>query len=392
VSGQRGRGRRNGPVVAVTRAASLPGAAVATALATRVGESGGPRSVVAVDDRRGAVDGAVWRIADVTSPGVAERLAGADVVVHVASPSDLTAELALSGGRRRELAVRGAQAVATAAAAVGARRLVVVTSAMVYGALPDNPVPLPDDATPRAPMDDGVVGDLLEVERVTSRTPQVHPGTVLTVVRPAALVGPGVDTVITRHFEAPRLLSVRGSAMAWQFCHLDDLGEAVAHAVVHGLDGVLTVGCEGALSQADVQQQSGMRRIELPSGLAFGTAERLHRMHLLPTPAGDLAFVVYPWAVRSQRLRDAGWAPKHDNAGCLAELLEEVRGRYAVAGRRLERRDAAIGAAGAAVALVGTAAVVRASRRRSGSAPRREAGVRASRSPDADAPAGDDLP
>jgi nucleoside-diphosphate-sugar epimerase len=367
MNGQRARGRR-GPVVAVTRAATLPGTAVVAALAARVGETGGPRSVVAVDDRRGPADGAVWRITDVTSPGVAERLAGADVVVHVASPADLAAELAL-GNRRREQAVRAAQAVATAAAAVGVRRLVVVSSAMVYGALPDNPVPLPDDAPVRAPMDDGVVGDLLEVERVMSRAPRVRPGIALTVVRPAALVGPGVDTVITRHFEAPRLLSVRGAGTVWQFCHLDDLGTAVAHAVLNGLDGALTAGCEGSLSQSDVQQASGMRRIELPEGLAFGTAQRLHRVHVLPTPASDLAFVVHPWAVASQRLRENGWAPGRDNAGCLAEVLAEVRGRYAVAGRRLERRDAAIGAAGAAVALVGTAAVVRVSRRRHGPGP-----------------------
>ncbi len=362
MNGQRARGRRGRPVVAVTRAATLPGAAVTAALAARVGEADGPRSVVAVDDRRGTADGAVWRITDVTLPGVAERLAGADVVVHVASPADLATELAL-GSRRREQAVRAAQAVATAAAAVGVRRLVVLSSAMVYGALPDNPVPLPDDAPLRAPMDDGVVGDLLEVERVMSR---VHPRIALTVVRPAALVGPGVDTVITRHFEAPRLLSVRGGRTVWQFCHLDDLGTAVAHAVLHGLEGVLTAGCEGSLSQSEVQEASGMRRIELPEGLAFGTAQRLHRVHLLPTPASDLAFVVHPWAIGSQRLRESGWAPGRDNAGCLAEVLADVRGRYAVAGRRLERRDAAIGAAGAAVALVGTAAVVRVSRRRHG--------------------------
>jgi nucleoside-diphosphate-sugar epimerase len=137
MNGQRARGRRGRPVVAVTRAATLPGAAVTAALAARVGEADGPRSVVAVDDRRGTADGAVWRITDVTSPGVAERLAGADVVVHVASPADLATELAL-GSRRREQAVRAAQAVATAAAAVGVRRLVVLSSAMVYGALPDN--------------------------------------------------------------------------------------------------------------------------------------------------------------------------------------------------------------------------------------------------------------
>ena len=89
--------------------------------------------------------------------------------------------------------------------------LVVVTSAKVYGARPDNPVPLEDDAPLRAVADAGIVGDLMDVEQLVAVARDVHPGPEVTVVRPAALVGGDVDTVITRHFEAPRLLMVRGS-------------------------------------------------------------------------------------------------------------------------------------------------------------------------------------
>ena len=48
----------------------------------------------------------------------------------------------------------------------------------------------------------------------------------------------------------------------------------------------------------------------------------------------------------------------------LREQLVVIRGRHAVAGRRVDRRDAAMGAAGAAVALLGTAAVLRQARER----------------------------
>jgi nucleoside-diphosphate-sugar epimerase len=260
--------------------------------------------------------------------------------------------------------VRAVQAVTTAAAAAGARRLVVVSSAMVYGARADNPVPLPDDAPLRAEPDDGLVGDLLEIERILARTPKVHPGLRLTVVRPAALVGPEVDTVVTRHFEAPRLLTVRGADTRWQFCHLDDLGEAVATAIQADLDGPVTVACDGALAWADVEELVGLRRLELPAGLAFGTAERLHRIGMLPMPPGDLALVVHPWAVSAGRLREAGWRAQHSNDECVRVLLEVGTGQYAVAGRRVDRRDAALGTAGAAVAFVATAAIVRQARSR----------------------------
>lgn len=362
------RGRRGTPVVAVTGAAGPVGERVVAALAAAPDDV---RRVVGIDGRRGATQGVQWRIADVASPAVADRLAGSDVVVHLACDTDLEAALALDPVARRERAVRSAQAVLTAAVAVGARHVVVVTSAMVYGAHADSPIPLEEAGPLLAPPDAGLVGDLLEVERVVDDARRAYPGTAVTVLRPAALVGASVDTVVTRHFEAPRLLTVREAPTVWQFCHVDDLASAVVRVVVAGLTGPLAVASEGVLTQGSIEQISGMRRVELPSALAFGTAERLHRVGLLPMPASDLAYVVHPWVVAPTGLREAGWRPAYDNETCLGVLLEQVRGRRTVVGRRVERRDAAMGAAGAAVALVGTAAVwrqarVRQARRRSG--------------------------
>jgi hypothetical protein len=81
-------------------------------------------------------------------------------------------------------------------------------------------------------------------------------------------------------------------------------------------------------------------------------------------PGTDLAYVVYPWVVSARRLRDAGWTPDHGNDEWLEALLESVRERHTGGGRRIDRRDAALGAAGAAVALVGTAAILRQARSR----------------------------
>lgn len=357
----RGRARRGAPVVAVTGAAGPVGGRVAAAL---VAAPDAVRKVVGIDDRRGDVEGVHWRVVDVSSPSVADKLAGVDVVVHLAGSTDLASALTTDAGRRRAHEVRSAQAVLTASAAVGVRHVVVVTSAMVYGALAGAPVPLDEDAPLQAPPDAGLVGDLLEVERLADVAGRSHPGLALTVLRPAALVGPGVDTVVTRHFEAPRLLTVRESETLWQFCHVDDLASALVPVVRDRITGPLTVGSDGFLTQSSVEEISGMRRLELPSSLAFGTAERLHRVGVLPMPASDLAYVVHPWVVPSARLRGTGWRPAYDNETCLVVLLDGLSGRRALVGRRVERKDAALGAAGAAVAVVGTAAVWRQARSR----------------------------
>jgi nucleoside-diphosphate-sugar epimerase len=347
-----------GPVVAVTGAARGLGHRLAVRLAAspRIGR------VIAIDDHRGDASGVTWRVVDVRDPALGGRLAGVSVVVH----TDLDLSPDSDRRARRAFNVRGAQTVLTAAAAGGVSRVVLVTSAMVYGARPENPVPLDESASLDADPDGSVVGDLLEIEHLARRSPRSHPGMAVTVARPAALVS-GIDTLVTRHFEAPRLLAVKGCSPSWQFCHVDDLVSALELAAVGEITGEFAVGCDGWLDAQRLEELSGLRRIELPAGLTFGTVQRLHRAGITPAPVNDLRFVVYPWVVDCRRLRAVGWRPGYDNAAALRVLLDERSGRHAVVGRRLDRKDAAITAAAGTVAVIGTAAIVRQARRRRGS-------------------------
>ncbi len=261
-------------------------------------------------------------------------------------------------------AIRAAQTVLTAAAAAGVPTVVLVTSAMVYGPGTDGSGPADEDDPPAAVPSGPLLREMLDIERVTQTARRTHPGLAVAVLRPAALVGPGVDTLVTRHFEAPRLLTLRGAAMRWQFCHLQDLVGALVVVALSSLHGAMTVGCTGWLAQEEVERLSGLARVELPESLAFGTAERLHRLGLTPAPAGELTYVTRPWVISSARLRAAGWRPVWDNADAFAALLTEARGRVALAGRRIGRRETAtLSAAGATVAVLGTAAIVRRARR-----------------------------
>ena len=166
------------PVVAVTGAARGVGHALAVRLATSPLVS----RVVAIDDHRGDATGVTWRVADVRDPTLAARLTGVDVVVH--ADYDLTPD---SDARpRRAFNVRGAQTVLTAAAAGRVGRVVLVTSAMVYGARPDNPVPLLEEAPLTVNTDSSVAGDLLEIEQLARRSPRAAPPSPPCPGRPAA--------------------------------------------------------------------------------------------------------------------------------------------------------------------------------------------------------------
>jgi nucleoside-diphosphate-sugar epimerase len=346
--------------VAVTGAAR----GVGQALVRRLADSPRVGRVVAVDDHRGDAAGVTWRLADVRDPMLAARLADVDVIVH----TDVDDSADSDPRERRALNVRAAQTVLTSAAAERIGRVVLVTSAMVYGARPDNPVPLEESAPLLADSAGALAGDLLEIEELARRSRQVNPGTAVTVARPAALVGGAVDTLLTRHFEAPRLLAVRDCAQHWQFCHIDDLVSALELAAVGEVTGDFAVGCDGSLTQAEVEARSGLKSMELPARLTFSAAQRLHRLGLTPAQAAELRYVVYPWVVDCAALRAAGWGPAYTNSSALDVLLSARAGHHAVVGRRITRKDAAVtaaGAAGAAAAAIGTAAIVHQVRKRS---------------------------
>lgn len=322
-------------------------------------------------------------------------LTGAAALVVVGQTGDFESVVARrTAERRAETAERVVAAVAAAAAA-GVDHVVGISSAMVDGATPDRAViddepegstvcrpalggPAGPGAGPAGAVpaghdldpDEGAAGDLRAFETALVEAAAEHGIERLTVLRPAVLVGPGVDTLHTRHFEAPRILTVRGTRRDWQLVHVDDLASAVAVAVEHGLTGSLTVGAvrdgvPDVLDPDEVVAITGLRTVDLPPAVAFAAAERLHKVGALPAPASDLACTVYPWTVSARRLTEAGWVPAWSSRACLEMLVDQVGGRLGVGGRRVARRDAAaLGAAGAAVALLGTAAVWRQARGR----------------------------
>ncbi len=343
----------------------VPALRIARLLAAARGQEDGVAEVRVLAPVRGVVEGTRWRVVDTDGPGVSTELAGVDVLVWVATCTDLAQALVHRSADRRAALLRTGRALTLAASATGVGHVLVVTSAEVFGALPDNEVPLPDHAPVRAVIDDGFVGDLLAVEALVEESREHHPDVRFTLVRPAALVGAGIDTALTRYFEAPRLLSIKTGSPAWQLCHVDDLASGVLHAVTGDVvpAGAVTVGSEGSLTLTEVESLTAMRRIEVSETTATNLATQLHRVGVLPVPASELAYVTHPWVVGSATLRARGWHPAYDNGTCLGVLLDAIGGRHVVAGRRVDRRDAALGAASAAVALGATAALLRRARR-----------------------------
>jgi nucleoside-diphosphate-sugar epimerase len=251
-----------------------------------------------------------------------------------------------------------------AARAAGVCRLVVVSSAMVYGAWPDNPVPLTEDAPMRPVPQLAFAVQRAELERMAEAWASGSPERTAVRLRPCVAVSEHTSDWLGRSLWQTGAMGSDDLGPPAQYVHLDDLAAAVDLARRAPLEGPCNVAPDGWIAPEDLRAlASPAARLRLPSDLAVRLARLRWRMGLTPTPPEVLPYTVHPWVVANDRLRAAGWEPSHTNEEAL--VVGVRAGPWATMTPR-RRQELALGAVGAmtAVAGAGAVAVVARSRRR----------------------------
>lgn len=273
--------------------------------------------VIGLDRRSGIAPetGVSLRVVDLAVADLRAELEDADVVVHLAAGVTAGDVGADTGNDRLAVVERLLAAVADTEVS----HLVIRSSAMVYGAWPDNPVPLTEDA-PVRPCPDFLFAvhraRMEEMANTWSAGASESAGRerVLTVLRPAVTVAEerpgGLASVL--HASAS-VRSDDGEALG-QFLHSDDLADAVVCAVQSRYHGALNVAPDGWIG-VDVMAQLGGPgpRLRLPGRLASVVRRLLWIVGLSSAPPGVFPYSVHPWVVANDRIRELGWESTHSN-------------------------------------------------------------------------------
>ena len=257
---------------------------------------------------------------------------------------------------RRESATESAASTLAVADCLSAPHVVFVSSALVYGAAPNNPVPLTEDAALRPDVEFVFARQLASAEELVEQWRVARPGRTTCVLRPAvALAAGGLSRL------ASALVYGFGRRLAEadppsQFLHLDDLASAVAVAIDRGLDGVYNVAPDGWVPGERVRALSGERpRLPLPDRFSELVAGLRWRFVRGPIPPGLLPYTLEPWVVSNDRLRAAGWSPTVTNEQTYVESTE-APWWTTVSPKR--RQELALGAGALLVAAVAAIGVI----------------------------------
>jgi nucleoside-diphosphate-sugar epimerase len=348
--------------------AALSGAVVVTGAASELGHrvcalaQADPdvSHVVAVDRRslRRLPAGIERHQIDLATADLKPIFEGAAAVVHLAQ-----ADGPARGGSLSEATGDSALArrVLDAASAVGAAHVVLLSSATVYGAWANNPVPLTEDAPLRPNPGVAMASEKADAERAAAEWRDDHPGATVSILRPTVTVAADGNGWLARALARSTSLPVTDSEPPAQFLDVADLANAVDLARRARLDGPRNVAPDGWIDGDTVRALAGgAPRLRLPERVAVRLAGVRWRWGLAPTPPELLPYTVHPWVIANDRLEADGWEPAASNEE--AYVGAHRAGPWATLSPS-RRQELALGAVGVSLAG-GIAGVVSLARRR----------------------------
>lgn len=210
-----------------------------------------------------------------------------------------------------ELEDVGTMHVVNACASSKPRRLVMVSTTLVYGAHPKNPNFLTEDAELRGHRDSRFVNDKLRAERQVQRFATEHPEVGVCVLRFAPLLGPTVSNMYTRFLSRPMAPVLMGHDPLMQFVHEQDAAYALISAVGSTVTGPLNIVGKGVLPYTTVLALLGRVPLPMPQVAARQLTKLLWATQIAGSPPSFLDFLLYPCVADGSRAQALlGYSPR----------------------------------------------------------------------------------
>ena len=255
---------------------------------------------------------------DIRSERLAETLAGADALYHLAF---VVAERH-DKRETRDINVEGTKNVFEAAVKAGVKKIVYTSSTTVYGAHPDNPLAFDESQALRPNADSYYSSQKATVEQFANAFFRSHPGITFTVLRTALAVGPHMRNFFHQLYSMPVLALAHGHTPLQHFLHEDDLGAALHVALRKDVPGTYNVGADDTVPADWAFREAGVRVVPLPSPVLKALMNAAFALHLLPASQGWASLSAHTIFPNSERFKSAtGWKPRYTSAQTFRDYL-----------------------------------------------------------------------
>jgi UDP-glucose 4-epimerase len=264
--------------------------------------------------------------ADIRNPFIAKVIRNGDVdtVVHAAAASYAPR----SGGRAtlKELNVMGAiQLFAACQKAPSVRRVVLKSTSEVYGSSSRDPVLFTESSSRRRPPGEGFARDSIDIEGYARGLGRRRPDIAVSILRLANMIGPAMDTALSRYLAGPVVPTVIGHDARLQLLHEQDALGALERATMAGKAGTYNVGASGIIMMSQAIRRSGRLPLPVPRSALWAVDSLRRATSYTELDREQLDYLSYGRVMDTSRMRnDLRYNPKWTTAEAFDDY---VRGR-----------------------------------------------------------------
>lgn len=220
--------------------------------------------------------------------------------------------------------VLGTTRILECAAKYGVKKVVVLSSANVYGPSPDNSNFLTEDAPLMAASRFPSVRDLIEVDMLAHGFFWRHPEIETVVARPVHIVGPTIKNAPSNYLRLERPWVMSGFDPMVQLVHMEDVARVLIRALEPGLKGVYNVVGPGQVPLSAVFRELGHQPRSMPHVLARPVLSTLFKYRLASYPPEELDHIQFLCMVDGSRwAKETSWKPRFSMRETIRSVLGE---------------------------------------------------------------------
>ncbi|MBT4137849.1 MAG: hypothetical protein HOE48_08040 [Candidatus Latescibacteria bacterium] len=192
------------------------------------------------------------------------------------------------------------------------KRVVIVSSAEVYGPRPHNIGYLPETRPRSYSGRNEIAQSWVDYEERAERT---FASTQLVILRPASVLVKNGSGFFCQLFGRRLGITLPGHDPTLQLLSVDDLVGAICAVIGKDVTGIFNVAPDGVVTLRGAFAISGTKRLPVPRPIQGPLRRR---------PADQLEYVRFAWTVSNQKLKDlVGFQPKHSSVDALLGFLRK---------------------------------------------------------------------
>jgi UDP-glucose 4-epimerase len=188
-------------------------------------------------------------------------------------------------------------------------KLIVLSTATVYGPHPDNPQFLTEEAPLLGGQGFAEIRDLIEVDMLAQSFFWKHPETETVVLRPVHILG-SVHNAPSNYLRLSVVPTLLGFDPMLQVIHEDDVVHAMKLALRPGVKGIFNVAGPDPVPLSHLVKTLGKPTVPIPH-FAKGIVKRMYEWRISDFPAPELDHLKYVCMVDDRRAREElGYSPR----------------------------------------------------------------------------------